>query len=92
VLADHQPGASLDAVDLAARLSSPGSGAAQADLFDDLPPPAAALPRAAAPVQALPAAAQAASPRAIPPSPAPPPAAATVLAAAAAPGRSLAWA
>jgi len=62
VLADHQPGASLDAVNLAARLSS-GSAAApvQAGLFDDplplLHPPASIRPRsvpgAAAPERTL---------------------------------------
>ena len=50
VLADHQPGASLDAVNLAARLSSgPASGYAaspvQAGLFDEPSPPVAVSPR-----------------------------------------------
>jgi putative DNA modification/repair radical SAM protein len=54
VLADHQPGASLDAVNLAARLSS-GHGAAplQAGLFDEpsppVQPPLTAVRRLAAP-------------------------------------------
>ena len=39
VLADHQPGASLDALDLAARLATLPVGATQADLFDDAPLP-----------------------------------------------------
>ena len=53
VLADHQPGASLDAVNLAARLSS-GHVAepVQAGLFDETPP--AAVRRIAAPVIAAP--------------------------------------
>jgi predicted DNA-binding helix-hairpin-helix protein len=55
VLADHQPGASLDAVNLAARLSSGhGAGPVQAGLFDEpaLPvqPPPTAVRRLAAPV------------------------------------------
>jgi putative DNA modification/repair radical SAM protein len=66
VLADHQPGASLDAVNLAARLSSGhATGPVQAGLFDEpLPaqavpavpvqPPPVAIRRLAAPVAAVP--------------------------------------
>jgi putative DNA modification/repair radical SAM protein len=59
VLADHQPGSSLDAVNLAARLSS-GHGPAplQAGLFDEPSPPwqpaPAATPKLAPPMTAAP--------------------------------------
>jgi putative DNA modification/repair radical SAM protein len=58
VLADHQPGAALDAVNLAARLSAPQAAPVQAGLFDEpapaTPPPVPAARRVAAP--AVPAA------------------------------------
>ncbi len=59
VLADHQPGASLDAVNLAARLSSGhASGPVQAGLFDEPSPlvqaPPATMHRIAAPAIASP--------------------------------------
>ena len=66
VLADHQPGASLDAVNLAARLSSGHAASpAQAGLFDEpmptqatrpvpVQPPPVAIRRLAAPVAAAP--------------------------------------
>ncbi len=59
VLADHQPGASLDAVNLAARLSSGhAAGPVQAGLFDEVSPPLQSPPatihRLAAPVVATP--------------------------------------
>ena len=58
VLADHQPGASLDAVNLAARLSSRhAAGPVQAGLFDEPAPPLQAPPAATRQLAAPPLAA-----------------------------------